>query len=322
MKADFIRSSVLGTAVGDALGVPAEFRSRDVLEQDPITGMVGFGTHNQPAGSWSDDTSMLLATLDSLRNGYDPEDIMNRFEDWLFNGAYTPRGVTFDRGLIVQKAVDRHRRGKKAILCGGADIQDNGNGSLMRILPASLYALAKQEKGEMDDAQAVQLVHEVSGLTHAHVISKAGCGLHHFLVKALIEDASGGLRAALQRGVDAGVAWYRENDWYNYRDAVDCYSRIFDLAALGVLPSDSISSKGYVVSTLEAALWCLLNADSLEEALLRAVNLGRDTDTVAAVAGGLAGLWYGEGAIPKLWLDTLLRRDFILDLCEKAAASW
>ena len=322
MDRQIIRAAVLGTAVGDALGVPVEFKYRDELEQDPVTGMRAYGTHHQPAGSWSDDTSMLLATLDSLTRGYDPEDIMARFDQWLNGGAYTPRGEVFDRGLIVAQAVKRFRMGRKALLCGGSDEQDNGNGSLMRVMPACLYAVQRQSQGRMTEAEAVRLIHEVSALTHAHVVSKAGCGLYYFMVKALIEDRAGGLAAALQRGVDACLAWYRASDWYNYEEALERYSRLFDLEAFRLTPEDRISSKGYVVATLEAAVWCLLSTDSLEDALLRAVNLGRDTDTVAAVAGGLAGLYYGLEAIPADWLETLLRREWIEQLCDGAAEAW
>ena len=317
-----LRAAVLGTAVGDALGVPVEFKSRDELEQDPVTGMRAYGTHHQPAGSWSDDTSMLLATLDSLIHGYDPEDIMARFDRWLNGGAYTPRGEVFDRGLIVAQAVRQYRMGRKALLCGGSGEQDNGNGSLMRVMPACLYAAQRQAQGRMTEAESVRLIHEVSALTHAHVVSKAGCGLYYFMVKALLGDCDGSLTSALQRGVDACLAWYRANDWYNYGDALERYGRLFDLKACRMTPEDRISSKGYVVATLEAAVWCLLNTESLKDALLRAVNLGSDTDTVAAVAGGLAGLYYGMEAIPADWLEALLRREWIEQLCDDAAETW
>lgn len=322
MEINTIRAAVLGTAMGDALGVPVEFHTREDLRADPVTGMRAYGSHNQPAGTWSDDTSMLLATLDSLCGGYDPDDIMARFDGWLSEGCYTPFGEVFDQGLIVHRAIQRYRNGTKSLNCGGHGEMDNGNGSLMRIMPACLYAIAREERGEMKAEDAVRMIHEVSSLTHAHVISKAGCGLYYFMVKALIESKGASLIDALQSGMDRALAHYRATDWYNYGDAVETYGRLSDLTAFKAANEATISSKGYVVATLEAAVWCLLNTDSFEAALLRAVNLGHDTDTVGAVAGGLAGLYYGIEAMPVDWLETLIRRAWIEGLCDKAAAQW
>ena len=322
MNGETIRAAVLGTAVGDALGVPVEFRDREKLKACPVKGMRAYGTHDQPAGTWSDDTSMLLATLDSLLVGYDPEDIMARFERWLMHGEYTPYGEVFDRGMIVTQAVKRYRAGEKAVRCGGSDFRDNGNGSLMRVMPACLYAIAKMDEGAMDQAAAVCMVHEVSSLTHAHAISKAGCGIYLFLARALTDGRGGALRERLLRGIDAAYAHYRQWDWYNYEDAMGRYDRLRDLEAFRATEEPAIASGGYIVDTLEAALWCLLNTEDLEAALLKAVNLGRDTDTVAAVAGGLAGLCYGVEAIPAAWLDALARREWIESLCEQAADRW
>jgi ADP-ribosylglycohydrolase len=284
--------------------------------------MRAYGSHGQPAGTWSDDTSMLLATLDSLLSGFDPADIMYRFSLWMFDAAYTPYEEVFDKGLTVHQALLRYRGGKAPLLCGSYGEKNNGNGSLMRILPACLYALTQVRRGRLDMAGAVHLVHEASALTHAHVVSKAGCGIYCFLVRALLEDGTADLLSRLQAGIDAAWAHYRAADWYNYEDALSRYDRLLGLNAFRALPEAMIDSSGYVVATLEAALWCLLNTDSLEAALLRAVNLGRDTDTVACVAGGLAGLFYGEDAIPADWLSVLAWRHWIMGLCDKAAAVW
>ena len=321
MNRQIIRAAVLGTAAGDALGVPVEFKSRESLRADPVTGMRAYGTHDQPAGTWSDDTSMLLATLDSLLESYDPGDIMERFDRWL-GGAYTPYGEVFDRGMIVTQAVMRYRRGEAPLRCGGFGVRDNGNGSIMRIMPACLYAVEKERKGELTLEEAVDQVHEVSSLTHAHAISRVGCGLYFFMVRALILREGGALEDALGRGLSDALAFYRHAGQESLEDAIRTYGRLWDLNAFRQLPESDISSTGYVVDTLEAALWCLLNTDSLEGALLRAVNLGHDTDTVAAVAGGLAGLYYGEEAIPAAWLDVLARREWIESLCDRAAQRW
>ena len=214
-----LRDCVYGQAVGDALGVPYEFRARGTFE---CTGMAGHGSHNQPAGTWSDDTSMALATCDSIR------------------------------------ATDRGRAGER----------DNGNGSLMRILPLAFNDATDDE------------VRAVSAITHAHAISCEACVRMMHVARRLIagkgpRDVAGSL--------------------------------------VGV-PASQIRSGGFVLDTERGALWCLANTSSYAECVLAAVNLGDDTDTTAAVAGGLAGIAYGTGGIPGKWLDALLGKTAI-DAC-------
>jgi ADP-ribosylglycohydrolase len=148
-----ITGGIYGLCVGDALGVPVEFAARDELEKDPVTDMRGYGTYNMPPGTWSDDTSLTLCLLESLAQGLDYADIMQRFYSWLFESAYTPHGHTFDCGKTTMEAIYRFARGTEPVLCGGAAETDNGNGSLMRILPlafylVSLYGLAFTENDE------------------------------------------------------------------------------------------------------------------------------------------------------------------------------
>ena len=130
---------IMGVAVGDALGVPVEFSSRNDLKINPVRKMEGYGTYNVPDGTWSDDSSMTLAMLDSLKNGYKPADIMEKFADWLLNGKYTPLGEVFDVGITCRKAILHYLKEQDITKCGGAGERDNGNGSLMRIMPICLY---------------------------------------------------------------------------------------------------------------------------------------------------------------------------------------
>lgn len=319
MDKKIVLAGIIGAAVGDAAGVPVEFKSREMLAKDPVQGMRGFGTHNVPPGYWSDDTSMMLAGLDSLTNGYSPEDIMEKFRRWMKDGEYTPDGRVFDYGLICHRAISRYIKGAKATNCGGYDYYDNGNGSLMWILSACLYMAAKERSGELTTKEAVRKIHECSGLTHAHVISKAACGLYYFCVKEILADKENSLITVLQNGINKGMAYYRENEWYNFEDACAQYVSLEDIYTFAELDENEISSGGYVVDTMEAAFWCLLNTEDYRSCILKAVNLGSDTDTVAAVAGGLAGLFYGYESIPQEWKDVLARRAWIEELCEKAA---
>ena len=142
LKMNIIRDSVYGFAVGDALGVPVEFKSRNELKKFPVIGMSGYGTHQMPKGCWSDDTSMILATMDSIieKNNIDYEDIMFKFCEWYRYGKYTANGVFFDIGIATSQSLNKYIAGISPIYCGQSDERSNGNGSLMRILPIVLYS--------------------------------------------------------------------------------------------------------------------------------------------------------------------------------------
>lgn len=308
---DEILGGIVGLAVADAVGVPAEFMGRESLARDPVTGMRGYGSHRQPPGTWSDDTSLTLCLLDSLTNGLDYEDIMRRFLGWMENAGYTARGRVFDIGIATRGAISRFSKGVPPRECGGRSEYDNGNGALMRILPLGFYLRARFGEGFLENEEAVSIVRDACSLTHAHIRNQIACGIYLSVADALI----GGM--PLERAVRTGVS--RAKGVYEARaeDRAELkhFDRIFsdDFAEL---PREGIRSGGYVVDTLEAALWCLLTTDSYEGCVLKAVNLGDDTDTVAAVAGGLAGMHYGYGAVPAGWVKRTARRAYIRELCE------
>ena len=302
---DKIFGGILGLTVADALGVPVEFKSRESLRNNPVTDMIGYGTYNQPPGTWSDDTSLTLCLLHSLtKKEIDYTDMLQRFLSWIDEGKYTPHGEVFDVGIATRKALQRFRNGTEPLHCGGTSEQDNGNGSLMRILPLVFYLHAKDEK-------SFDIIHNVSSLTHAHKRSQIACGIYLTIAESLF-DASD-LKTAIDTGLEKAKEYYENKK--EYADDLKHYKRLFDID-FAKLPEKAIKSSGYVVDTLEAALWCLLNTDNYKDCVLKAVNLGEDTDTVAAVAGGLAGMLYGVDAIPKEWLSRLARGDYIEKLCE------
>jgi len=304
---------IMGVAVGDALGVPISSTDRKILKKNPVTEMLGYCAFYIPPGSWSDDTSMTLATLDSLRNGYNLHDIMKRFVRWLKEAEYTPFGRTFDVGNICQRGISRYQRTQDVKNCGGDKEDENGNGSLMRIMPMCLYAYLKQKEEGLSDAEAIKYIHEVSALTHAHIRSLIACGFYFFIVKSIL-DHKLSLKECLQLGIDRGFQFYEGN-----RDSakeLNHYKRIRNLEKFSIIPETEIESSAYVVDSLEASLWCLVNTGTYRTCTLRAVNLGDDTDTVAAIAGGLAGLYYGYSNIPKEWLDTLQKREWIEMICK------
>ena len=307
---DKIKSVGLGHAVADALGVPVEFCSRKELEEKPVTEMQGFGSYAVPAGSWSDDTSMSLCALASLANGeIDYDEIMQNFGKWYYSGEFTPLGEMFDVGNTCSFAIHNYHRANCSYKdCGLDDVQSNGNGSLMRINPFVLYAHYKM----MPLKDWEPMIFEASALTHAHERSKLGCGVYaHILMHLLADPNIGSVETALKRA----ALHFQDNVEYTH------YARLFD-ADFAKLDASAIRSSGYVVDTLEAAVWCLLTTDNYKDCVLKAVNLGSDTDTVAAIAGGLAGALYGYEAIPQVWLNTLIKREYIEDMCERAYKNW
>ena len=326
---DYINGSIWGLVVGDALGVPVEFKEREILRKHPVTDMMEYGSHYQPKGTWSDDSSMMLCTLDSLgdKGGIDYDDIMARFASWLYEGEYTPYGETFDYGGATCRAIERYRHGVAPLKCGGRAERDNGNGSLMRILPVVLYQFEKYRHFIHCNRPAIiQPICRVSALTHAHPISLLGCGLYAQLLGALINDKHYNTSSEPSDSLIDLTAMAMEDNLCRYIEwncelkscaDVSQYDRLKDMRTFAALPEDEIRSGGYVVNTLEAAMWCFLNTDNYADCVLKAVNLGRDTDTTAAVAGSIAGAYYGMEAIPTEWLSCIARKEWIADLIEK-----
>ena len=281
-----IYDAVMGLIVGDALGVPVEFKASDTFHVDD---MIGYGTYNQPPGTWSDDSSLTLATMESIiRKGkIDPADIMLNFSRWLNNAEFTPYGEVFDVGGTTEAAIRRFQNGIEPLKCGLNHYKHNGNGSLMRILPLALFP------SSMND------INEISSLTHAHEISRRACRLYVGTAEQLLKGAS------LWEVIGCSGIWVKEFD---------------RIPKIHKLNRDEIRSTGYVMDTLEAALWCVYHTRSYRDCVLTAVNLGGDTDTIAAVAGGLAGIIYGcggESGIPDEWIAQIARKDWISDLCER-----
>ncbi len=311
MNLDIIKSVIIGHAIGDALGVPVEFCSRAEMKEAPVSSMLGYGTYPFPAGSWSDDTSMSLCALDVLANGYcDLDEVMVNFGKWYYNDEFTPTGKMFDVGNTCSYAIDNYFINHKNIKeCGNRGEYANGNGSLMRINPFVLYLIARDGKLTLD---GIVELFEASNITHWHARAGLGCGIYGIILEAIINMPS-------RSSVLLGIA--KAKVYFQCEPQLPHYVRIFD-SKFSELPEDEIKSGGYIVHTLEAALWCLLNTSSYKECVLKAVNLGDDTDSIAAVAGGLAGALYGYDSIPKKWLEQLLRRDYIEEMCAKAFANW
>ena len=305
-----VRPAILGLLVGDALGVPAEFKSRETLKRQPVTGMTGFGTHNQPPGTWSDDGSLTLCLVDALCEGYNLGRIARSFTDWFYEKKWTPHGEVFDIGNTTLEAISRLKGGVQPDLAGGNDEQSNGNGSLMRILPLLFYIRDKPE------AERFERTRQVSALTHAHIRSVLACFYYLEYARLILAgenilEAYAATNRLVQRRFAAMALAPGE---------VAAFDRILK-GDIHTLAGHEIIGSGYVIHSLEASLWCVMTSSSYPEAVLKAVNLGEDTDTTGAITGGLAGLVFGMESIPEQWISQIARINEIEKLIHVFAAS-
>lgn len=304
-----ISAAVYGHLVGDTIGVPYEFSQPDRMR---VVEVRGYGSHHQPAGTWSDDGALMLALLDSLATvGFDPADQARRFLAWTDTGAYTPDGDgTFDIGGATREALSRLRHGVPATDAGGSDERDQGNGSLMRILPIALVDVPA------DDAALVERAHLASRVTHAHANCQVACALYVLAARELVVAAAGSHadpEAALKNAV---------------RRLRDVYRKRAEFASVleGLLAHRQRLRKpggGWVLDSFWSAWEALAVSASYRETIERAIRLGHDTDTTAAIAGGLAGIRWGldeaAGGIPRSWLGALRGRELVEEILGRAA---
>jgi ADP-ribosylglycohydrolase len=304
--ADRIKSVLLGVAVGDAIGVPVEFKSREYLRKNPVLEMMGNGTHKVPAGTFSDDSSLTFCLAEALTQDFDLNTIGQNFVNWYNDKYWTARGEVFDIGNTTLQAIYRLEGGIRPDLAGGIDGDSNGNGSLMRILPLLFYLLDKKSH------ERFEITKQVSSITHRHIRSVIACYYYLEFAKQLFEKKDKfEIYEDLKKEISDDFVFFLDD-----QSEVDVFNRLLK-GNIYELPEGKIHSSGYVVHTLEASIWCLLTTDNYKDAVLKAVNLGEDTDTTGAVTGGLAGLLYGVETIPKEWIDKLARRDDIEDLSER-----
>jgi len=302
-------NALMGLCVGDALGVPVEFIPRNRLQQNLVTDMMAYGTHNQPAGTWSDDSSLAFCLAESLCKEYDLQDIAKKFVSWYKDALWTPHGRVFDIGIATSKALHKLNQGVSPLLSGGRVESDNGNGSLMRILPLIFYIK------DMPIIERFKMVNEVSGITHAHIRSVLACFIYCEYALLLL---AGKEKTEAYTQMQQTVNQFMQNSPVATIQEQTLFDRILQ-ENIKHCTIDNIYSSGYVVSTLEASFWCFLNTENYTDAVLKAVNLGEDTDTTGCVTGGLAGLYYGLEAIPIDWRNAIVKKEAIEKLADTLA---
>ncbi len=288
------RGSLLGLAVGDALGTTLEFRSPGSFE--PITDMVGGGPFDLRPGEWTDDTSMALCLAESLieTGTFDPADQLRRYVRWWREGHLSSNGHCFDIGVTVSSALQRFEQTGEPF-CGSTDARTAGNGSIMRLAPVPLFFAG-------DPRAAVDRAAESSRTTHGAPEAVDAC---RYLAALIVGALRGASKEELLADRYCPVPGLWDDPPFSPRIAA-----IADGSFRRREPPE-IRGTGYVVDSLEAALWSFHRGDSFREGALLAVNLGDDADTTGAVFGQLAGAYYGEPGIPGKWLARLAMREVI-----------
>lgn len=306
IKDDRYYGALFGSVVGDALGVPVEFKSRDYLKENKVEEFLSYLVHGQPMGTWSDDTSMMLCLLDAMiKSGslkcLDLNILSKNFIDWYTKAKFTATNQVFDVGSTCYDAIYNMILGMELHECGKRGERANGNGAIMRILPLAFCDSLNEN--------VYRLVERVVTLTHNHAISTLGCLIYiiylHYLYKGFTKrEALDKLKICLE-----------DSHFDKYRDYISYYSFIrFSIPDLKKIYKErKFKSSGFVVDTLKSALLCFLFENSYEDCVLSAVNLGDDTDTVGCVCGAMAGMYYGIHLINPNWVNLLQKKEYLYD---------
>ncbi len=290
---DRFQGCLLGLAVGDAVGTTVEFKPRGSFE--PVSDMTGGGPFQLPAGAWTDDTSMALCLATSLleKNGFDAQDQMERYLRWYQEGYMSSTGKCFDIGFTTRTALDNFQKSGNPF-SGSTDPDTAGNGSIMRLAPVVMLYYP--------DLEAV-LHYSVksSRTTHAALECLEACQILAGVIYRAFQGQTKQEVLVENDLVPLTSETLKEISFGDYFEKAE--SQIF--------------GRGYVVNSLEAALWSFWTTESFEEAILKAANLGDDADTTAAICGQVAGAYYGVANIPKQWLERLVMRSEIEELVEQ-----
>lgn len=290
---------ILAVAIGDALGVPYQFEDREFLSNSPITKMDGYKTFRVPKGTWSDDTSLTLASLDSLSFGFSLDDLMLRYSQWYHFGDYTPFHKSFDVGKTTKDAIYRFDHGTKAELCGGTLEINNGNGALMRITPLAIFLLNKYENNYVLNEEVAEYIHKFTSITHRTTKSMIASGI---LANVIIRLYNSPDKKTMKNAIGEALTFYRNQ--------IEFAGVIEEFAHLGNSDfykqnSEAINASGYVLDTLNVVFWCLFNSSNYRNATLLAVNFGMDADTIASITSMIATILFSPVTFPADWINDL-----------------
>ncbi|KAG8530032.1 uncharacterized protein KY384_005514 [Bacidia gigantensis] len=309
-----IRGCLYGIACVDALGAPVEFKRRGSFP--PVTKMRYIAHFDLPPGSWTDDTSMTLCLAKSLvekQGRLDARDQVSRYIKWIRDGYLSSKaGEAFDVGNATRVALalweetfrngESDDYGQRQIDEVLFKVHSCGNGSLMRTAPIGLVYFRESEDVLRKNAA------QASRITHPHTICIEACQFYVRMIQLILQDAVQADHTAL----DSFLMGYK----FEMPQLKSIVDKSREHGSMAQIPESEILSSGYVVHTLEAALWAFLSTDSFRDGALKVVNLGDDADTVGAVYGGLAGAYYGLEAIPSEWMTALQSRPLLDEVIE------
>lgn len=299
-----IKGSLLGVVVGDALGCPYEFQSKEQFTKR----ITDFEYVNN---IFTEDTSLTLCTVEALvEKGYNLSEIAKLFLKWFNEGYWSSDGKnTIGVGLGIAEALTRMKKMnlvEQPELAGNIYEMSNCNGSLMRILPIVLFSLNQTLENLLES------VHKGSMITHAHPRSQMACGIYALFLREIFDNNNA--IVAYSHSIELAKNYYQKV----FPQEINSFKRIFSGELLS-LSIDKIKTSGYVVDTLEASLWCVLHYSNFQDTVLGAVNMGGDTDTIGAITGSIAGCIYGVDTIPQEWLSKITRIDDATKLINKYA---
>lgn len=299
-----VKDGVIGLAIGDAMGISTQFNERDTLLDKPVTKMMPRVRDGIPKGAWSDSTSLTIATMDAImRKGIDYTAIADNFVKWFTTNQFCSVQESFGVGNTTLKALVHYTQHlEEAYECGLDGIQDNGNGSLKRILPIAYYCFVTK----CSEKEIFEIVKKSSSITHAHEISICGCYIY---VRYLMNLLRGNNKfSALNQVRDLDYSMFSKS-------TLDVYQRVLKIDFMQ-LNIEDIQSSGYIVDSLEAAIWCFLQSSNYNECIIATTNIGGDTSSIGAIAGSLAGIFYGFSSIPKRYLEDLRKKEYLEKVCE------
>ena len=312
----FYKNIFYGFIVGDALGVPVEFKPRDSFN---VKTMTGYGTYNQPKGTWSDDSSLMLCTIENISEDRTLYELMLKFKSYVEQGYLTPYGKCFDIGKTTYDAIKRFSNGEQENCWGSISISSNGNGALMRMTPLIIPL-----SDESSVNNRIHMVTEYTKVTHAHPRSILASVIYVEFILTLINSVSIDLDnlpkmfISIMNSISKRILKDLPDNHYFFKEFV-YFEELFE-DEFYTYDRLAIPSSGYVVDTWVATFWCVGTTKSYKEAVLRAVNLGNDTDTIAALTGSIASIVYNEipsKNIPKIWINELANKELIDKIISK-----
>lgn len=283
-----LKGCIMGAIIGDALGVNYELVPRKTKKEIYLE-----------AGKFSDDSSMILCTMESLTKlkDYSSEDIADTFLRWLYEGYWTPQGIVLDCGRTTAYSLRQYK--ERGTFAGDSSDNSCGNGSLMRIMPILFYINKNRD-------ERFKIINEFSSITHPHIRCVIGCSIYSEIALNLLDGMD--KVTAYNKAKEVILKEYKE-----YPEELEVYARILN-SDIYKYDESTFSGSGYIVDTLESSIYSFINSKSYVDSIKTAISFGEDTDTIACITGGLSGLYYGFSKIPKRYIDSLDRRDDIIKL--------